>query len=168
MRPTIRILGRDVFSLPRKERAERFTQQFCEDVAHLLESSRMEDARYDKHSGMLFVIIDPREIRKELLGKKVKYLALLNGNESRPVGLFVVEGDCDWELEISDFFIRREYRNRGLGTQMMKKFLAQLKKDYKNRHATLRLNVKLGNDGAERFYNRFGFSVNAKQMKREM
>ena len=32
----------------------------------------------------------------------------------------------------------------------------------------MRLNVKLGNEGAERFYERFGFSVNAKQFKLEL
>jgi len=45
--------------------------------------------------------------------------------------------------------------------------LARLKKDYAKRHVSLRLNVKLGNEGAERFYNRFGFGAVAELMRRE-
>jgi len=168
MKCAIEIMGKEVFALPRKERTVFFSRQLCEDIAHLLESSRMEDGRYDGHVGFLCVMIDPAEVRKCLLGKKVRYLVLLKDPAGRPCGIFVVEGDCAWELEISDFFVRREYRNKGYGTKMMKTFLARLKKDCAKCHVSLRLNVKLGNEGAERFYNRFGFNTAAKLMRREV
>lgn len=125
----------------------------------------MEDSRCDGVVGFLCVMIDPAEVRKWLLGKKVKYLVVLNGADSRPCGIFVVEGECAWSLEISDFHIREECRNKGYGTLMMKLFLRRLKRDYAKRHVEMRLNVKIGNEGAERFYGRFGFRAVAKQMR---
>lgn len=157
-----------MFGLPRKERAAYFSRERCEEVAHLLESSRMEDGRYDGNGFLMGVIIDPAEVRKYLLGKKVKYLVILEGGDKRIRGLFIVEGECAWDVQVSDFYVCKDYRNKGYGTKMMRSFLARLKKGGAGRYVGLRLTVKNGNKGAERFYRRFGFVDVAKEMRMEV
>src|SRR5436190_4262508 len=78
-----------------------------------------------------------------------------NSHEQQIAGFIVARLFAD-ELHVNNVAVRPEFRGRGLGTLLLQTTLAQAQK----RNATIaHLEVRSGNEEAQRLYQRCGFAV---------
>lgn len=68
------------------------------------------------------------------------------------VGYYRFYRNGDGEYEIDDLYVFPEYRNRGIGTEIIKKCCSSV-------NASVMLYVFIGNEGAVALYQRLGFEI---------
>ena len=83
--------------------------------------------------------------------KRMMYAHILNGEYVAGMSLCPTENNT---IYLSYLVVRREYRNQGIGTKMIK-YACQIGKN--KRYSYIILNVDKDNPGAERLYEKLGF-----------
>ena len=165
----VKVIGGEVFDLPKRERAKRFDGETVIGLAVMLGDLRAEQERRESAgsgSACLCCILPPEDVKRYILLKNgVRYLVMLSetsrGKEI-PRGCFFVNSQDDYVFEITEFYVQDRYRRKGLGKKMFATFLSRFRKDRGNRGARIALSVALGNDAAEAFYRQLGFVEIAK------
>ena len=165
----VKIIGGEVFNLPKRERAKKFDGETVIGLAVMLGDLRAEQERRESAgsgSVCLCCILPPEDVKRYILLKNgVRYLVMLSetsrGKEI-PRGCFFVNSQDDYVFEITEFYVQDRYRRKGLGKKMFATFLSRFRKDRGNRGARIALFVALGNDAAEAFYRQLGFVEIAK------
>ena len=165
----VKVIGGEVFDLPKRERAKKFDGETVIGLAVMLGDLRAEQERRESAgsgSVCLCCILPPEDVKRYILLKNgVRYLVMLSetsrGKEI-PRGCFFVNSQDDYVFEITEFYVQDRYRRKGLGKKMFATFLSRFRKDCGNRGARIALSVALGNDAAEAFYRQLGFVEIAK------
>ena len=165
----VKVIGGEVFDLPKRERAKKFDGETVIGLAVMLGDLRAEQERRESAgsgSVCLCCILPPEDVKRYILLKNgVRYLVMLSetsrGKEI-PRGCFFVNSQDDYVFEITEFYVQDRYRRKGLGKKMFATFLSRFRKDRGNRGARIALSVALGNDAAEAFYRQLGFVEIAK------
>ncbi len=79
-------------------------------------------------------------------------LCIVAENENRVVGYLIAWGRI--EVHIANIAVAAEWRNQGIGTELMKRALEFATGQQAE---SVFLEVRVSNTGAQRFYRRFGF-----------
>ncbi|MEN9980012.1 MAG: ribosomal protein S18-alanine N-acetyltransferase [candidate division WOR-3 bacterium] len=79
-------------------------------------------------------------------------LCIVAENENRVVGYLIAWGRI--EVHIANIAVAAEWRNHGIGTELMKRALEFATGQQAE---SVFLEVRISNTGAQRFYRRFGF-----------
>ena len=167
----VRILGPEVFGLPKREKIKRFDDAFCCDVARLLGKSQMENSRYDKNTGGMVLVgffLMEEDVRRILCDRLMRYVVVLMDKKNALHGFFAVRSADDSTFDITDFYVDQDLRRKGYGRKMLNAFLKRLKADRKHRMTKVELSVALGNDAAMAFYAASGFRETAREMSMEL
>ena len=165
----VKVIGGEVFDLPKRERAKKFDGETVIGLAVMLGDLRAEQERRESAgsgSVCLCCILPPEDVKRHILLKNgVRYLVMLSetsrGKEILR-GCFFVNSHDDYVFEIAEFYVQDRFRRKGLGKRMFAAFLRRFRKDRGNRGARIALSVALGNDAAEAFYRQLGFVEIAK------
>lgn len=167
----VKVIGGEVFGLPKRERARRFDDETVIGIAAMLGDLRAEQERRSNAKSdalCLCCILPPEDVKRHILLKNgLQYLVMLTearGKGEIPRGCFVVASDNGYEYEISEFYVQERFRRKGFGRMMFRAFVRRLHKDCGKRPVRIFLTVAKGNDAAEEFYRDLGFSESAKVM----
>ena len=168
----VKVIGGEVFDLPKRERAKKFDGGTVIGLAVMLGDLRAEQERRESAgsgSVCLCYILPPEDVKRHILLKNgVRYLVILSETsrcKEVPRGCFFANSQNGYVFEITEFYVQDRYRRKGLGKKMFAAFLRRFRKDRGNRGARITLSVALGNDAAEGFYRNLGFSEIAKLME---
>ena len=168
----VKVIGGEVFDLPKRERAKKFDDETVVGLAVMLGDLRAEQERRESAgsgSVCLCCILPPEDVKRHILLKNgVRYLIMLfetSRGEEIPRGCFFVNSGDGYVFEITEFYVQDRYRRKGLGKKMFAAFLRRFRKDCRDRGARITLSVALGNDAAEEFYRQLGFTAIAKVME---
>ena len=167
----VKVIGGEVFDLPKRERAKKFDDETVIGLTMMLGDLRAEqERRKSTGSGSfcLCCILPPEDVKRHILLKDgVRYLVMLletSRGEEIPRGCFFVNSWDGYVFEITEFYVQERYRRKGLGKKMFAAFLRRFRRDRGTRGARITLSVALGNDAAEEFYRQLGFTTIAKDM----
>ena len=168
----VKVIGGEVFDLPKRERAKKFDDETVVGLSLMLGDLRAEQERRESAGSGAFClccILPPEDVKRHVLLKNgVRYLVMLfetSRGKEIPRGCFFVSSHDGYVFEITEFYVQDRYRRKGLGKKMFAAFLRRFRKDRRTRGARITLSVALGNDAAEAFYRNLGFAEVAKLME---
>lgn len=101
------------------------------------------------------------DLIEKLIKKNAIFLKLEIGKIKKElIGFIIVIKDREERVNIINFLIKREYQNKGYGSNLLKKAIEEIKR-FKEIHKII-LNVQENNSNAIKLYQKFNFNINPK------
>lgn len=133
-------------------------RELLDEVGPLWEKLNRHHARLDPHFADLFLKRTFAERKAGLIKKagqgKLRVDLARSVPDGRLVGYAVSTIDEDRRGELDSIYVEEDYRGAGVGRALMERALAWMDEEGVNYRF---LEVRVGNEGALRFYRRFGF-----------